>query len=88
MLRKKNKINHKEYFGFNMNRPEEVGGGVIAAMVANSIKQHATKAAENNNHDDYTIIRLEHGKPALNIVHVYGRIETRTGPEKVAEGWK
>ena len=71
-----------------MNRPEGVCGGGIATMVANSIKQHATKVAENNNHDEYTIIRLEHVKPAINIVQVYGRIETRTGPEKVAEGWK
>ena len=33
------------------------------------------------------IVRLEHVKPALNIVHVYGRVESRTSPEKVLEGW-
>ena len=34
------------------------------------------------------IVCLEHVKPALNIVHVYGRIESRTGNDKVLEGWK
>ena len=88
MLRNKSKINHKEYFTFNMNRPDGAGGGGIATMVANTIKQHATKVAENNEHEEYMIVRLEHVKPALNIVHIYGRIETRAGPEKVLEGWK
>ena len=88
MLKNKAKINHKDYYAFNMNRPEGAGGGGIATIVANSIKQHATKVAENNDQEEYMIVRLEHIKPALNIVHIYGRIETRAGPEKVLEGWK
>ena len=32
-------------------------------------------------------MRLEHVKPALNIVHIYDRIESRISPEKVLEGW-
>ena len=70
-----------------MNRPEGAGGGGIATMVANSIKRHATKVAENNEHEEYMIIRLEHVKPALNVIHVYGRIESRINSEKVLEGW-
>ena len=85
-LRKKAQINHKECFLFCLNRPE--GGGGIATMVANKIKKHATKIAENNDNDEYMVVRLEHVKPALNIVHVYGRVEGRTGPEKVLEDWK
>ena len=88
MLRNKIKIKHKEYFTFGMNRPEGAGGGGIATMIENSLRQHATKVAENNEHEEYMIVRLEHIKPALNIVHVYGRIESRTGSEKVLEGWK
>ena len=56
-------------------------------MVANSIKCYATKIAENNNLEEYTIVRLEHVKPALNIMHIYGRIESRTRAESVLEGW-
>ena len=33
------------------------------------------------------VLRLEHVKPALNIINVYGRLESRTGVEKVSEGW-
>ena len=88
MLRNKTKINHREYFTFGLNRPDGAGGGGIATMVENSLKKHATKVAENNENDEYMIVRLEHVKPALNIVHIYGRIESRTGSEKVLEGWK
>ena len=88
MLRNKTKINHKEYFTFGLYRPDGAGGGGIATMVENSLKQHATKVAENNENDEYMIVRLEHVKPALNIVHIYGRIESRTKSEKVLEGWK
>ena len=57
-------------------------------MVANSIKKHATKIAESNDKDEYMVIRLEHVKPALNIVHIYERIESRTSLNQVLEGWK
>ena len=77
MLRNKAKTKHKDYFSFCMNCPNGAGGGGIATMVANSIKQHATKIAENNNLEEYMIVRLEHVKPALNIMHIYGRIESR-----------
>ena len=88
MHRNNIKANHKEYFTFGMNRPNGAGGGGIATMVEKCCKQHATKVTENNEHDEYMIVRLELVKPALNIVHVYGRIESRTGAEKVLEGWK
>ena len=88
MLRNKAKINHKDYFSFCLNRPEGAEGGGIATMVANDIKMHATKIAESNDQDEYMVIRLEHVKPALNILHIYGRIESRTSCDKVLEGWK
>ena len=88
MLCSKAKINHKDYFLFCLNQPDGAGGGGIATMVANSIKKHATKIAESNDKDEYMVIRLEHVKPALNIVHIYGRIESRTSLNQVLEGWK
>ena len=88
MLKNKSKINHKDYCTFGLNRANGSGGGGIATMVANTIKKHATKVSENNDQDEYMIVRLEHVKPALNIVRVYGRIESRAGNEKILEGWK
>ena len=34
------------------------------------------------------VIRLEHVKPAVNLVHIYGPIESRTSSDKVLDGWK
>ena len=48
MLRNKAKIKHKNYLSFCLNRAEGAGGGGIASLIANSIKQHATKVAESN----------------------------------------
>ena len=45
-----------------------MGGGGIATMVSNAIRQHATKVSENNEKEEFTIIQLEHVKPALNII--------------------
>ena len=87
MLRNKSNIKQKEYFSFCMNRPEGAGGGGIATLVADSIKQHCTKIAAGNDNEEFMIVRLEHVKPALNIVNIYGRVESRTGGEKVLEGW-
>ena len=87
LLRNKAKINQKDYVSFCMNRPEGAGGGGIATMVAESLKQNCTKVASNNEHEEYMVLRLEHVKPALNIINVYGRLESRTGVEKVSEGW-
>ena len=47
----------------------------------------SVKIAENNNLEEYMIVRLEHVKPALNVMHIYGRIESRTKSESVLEGW-
>ena len=87
LLKNKTRINLENYFSFCQNRPEGAGGGGIATMVSNSIKSNATKIAQNNQHDEYMVVRLDHIKPALNIFHIYGQVEKRAGPEKVLEGW-
>ena len=87
LLRNKAKINTKEYVSFSQNRADGAGGGGISTSVAAHLKQYATLVSQNNQHDEYMITRLEHVKPALNIVHIYGQNEGRSGPEKVLKGW-
>ena len=33
------------------------------------------------------VTRLDHVKPALNIVHIYGQSEGRAGQAKIIAGW-
>ena len=56
-------------------------------MVADYLKPNATRVAANNVNGEYMIIRFDHVKPALNVIHIYGQIEAEAGPEMVLEGW-
>ena len=88
LLKNQAKINQHDYFAFCQNRPGGAGGGGIATLVANYLKPNVTKVAANNVDDEFMITRFDHVKPALNIVHIYGRIEDKIGPKKVLEGWE
>ena len=87
LLRNKAKVNHKDYVIFSQNRADGAGGGGIATMVANHLKVSATKVSSNNEYDEYMVTRLDHVKPALNVIHIYGQNEGRAGHQKVLEGW-
>ena len=72
LYRNKARINHKKYVSFTQNQANGAGGGGIATMVSNHLKSHATKVEGNNEYDKFMVTRLDHVKPPLNIVHVYG----------------
>ena len=80
-------MNHKEYVSFSQNRADGAGGGGIATLVSNHLKCHATKVTSNNEYDEIMVTRLDHVRPALNIIHVYGQTEGRAGQQNVLEGW-
>ena len=82
-------IKIKDYFTFSQNRPNGEGGGGIATSVATGLKPFTTKVAGNNEHDKFMVTRIDSVKPALNIVHIYGRIENREAgkPENVLSSW-
>ena len=61
--------------------------GGIATLVANKLKQNTTKVCEGTNGDEYNIIRLDHVKPALNIINYYGAQESRTAKEDIMQSW-
>ena len=83
------KINIKDYTTFSKNRAEGAGGGGISTSVTNSLKTNTTKVAEDNEDDEFMVTRFDHVKPALNVVHIYGRIEGREGgkPPNVMKSW-
>ena len=53
------------------------------------MKKYATKIAADNENDEFIVTRLDNVKPAVNIVHIYGRIESREAgkPENVLKSW-
>ena len=87
LLKNTSRIIIEKYLSFCQNRPEGKRGGGVATLVASSVKSNATKVAQNNQYDEYMVVRLDYVKPALNIVHMYGQVENRVGPENVLEGW-
>ena len=72
-----------------MNRPDGEGGGGISTSVAVVLKKFATKVAHDNENGEYMVTRVDNVKPALNIVHIYEKIENRDGgkPENVLKSW-
>ena len=89
MKRCNEKINIKDYVTFSKNMAESAGGGGISTSIEKLLKSYATKVADDNENDEFMVTRLDHIKPALNIVHIYDRIEKREvgKPENVLGSW-
>ena len=68
-------------------KADGAGGGSIVTIVANQLKSLAIKVESNNKLDEFMVTRMDHVKPALNIVHIYGQNEGRAGQQKVLDGW-
>ena len=71
----------KDYFSFTKNHPTKMSMGGLATAVHKYIKKTAVKVQENSEVDEFLIVRLEHVKPALNKVSIYGQQEGRNGRE-------
>ena len=89
MKKGKSEIKIKDYVTFSQNRSNNEGGGGISTSVTAAMKKYATKVAADNENDEFMVTRLDNVKPAINIVHVYGRIENREAgkPENVLKSW-
>ena len=51
-------------------------GGVCTA-VKNNLKPYTVKVKEGSDEDEYLVTRLDHIRPAINVVNVYGGQESR-----------
>ena len=73
--------------GDKVGSGEGAGAGGVATLIAKHLQSNTVKAGEGREGDEYLITRLNHVKPALNIINIYGENENRAGAAKVLESW-
>ena len=76
----------------NENKQEEKkegagAGGGVATLIAKHLQNNTVKAGEGSEGDEYIITRLNHVRPAINIINIYGENEKRAGDKKILESW-
>ena len=79
----RNKVSHKGFHSFCRNRKETKHMGGVSTAVINDLKPFAVKVKEGDEDDKFLITRLEHVTPPINIVNIYGEIESRSKNEEV-----
>ena len=79
------KVNIPQYFCYSKNRERNKGG--VATVVANYLKQNASKVAEGREGDEYIITRIDITIPAINVVNIYGSQEGRVDKDDVEKSW-
>ena len=73
---------------FCKNRDDNKEGGGVATLVAEHLRPNTVKVGEGKEGDEYVITRLDHVTPAVNIVNIYGDVESRAGgKDKILEKW-
>ena len=82
-----NVIKLKGYHCSLRNRKTLKKMGGVCTAVDNRLKSKMVTVKEGENEDEYLITRLEHVKPALNIVNIYGGQESRMEKQEILESW-
>ena len=82
-----NQMKVKNYFCFQRNRKGTISRGGVVTLVANEVKSQAIRGTEEEENDEFLLIRLGHVEPAVNVLNVYGGIETRMTKQEVTENW-
>ena len=59
----------------------------MATLVAGHLRHNVVKTGEGKEGEEYVITRLNHIRPALNIVNIYGENEKRAGAIQILESW-
>ena len=81
----RNKVLHKGFHSFCRNRKETKHMGGISTAVSDDLKPFAVKVKEGEEEDEFLITRLEQVTPPINIVNIYGEIESRCKKEEILE---
>ena len=79
----RNKVSHKGFHSFCRNIRETQHMGGVSTAVTDDLKPYAVKVKEGEDEDEFLITRLEHVTPPINIVNVYGEIESRCKVDEV-----
>ena len=88
LLTGKHTIKQKNYMSFCKNRDDLKEGGGVATLIAEYLRPDTVKVSEGKDGDEYVITRLEHVIPAVNVINVYGNIESRAGgKDNILERW-
>ena len=79
----RNKVLHKGFHSFCRNRKETQHMGGVSTSVTDDLKPYAVKVKECEEEDEFLITRLEHVTPPINIINVYGEIESRCKVDEI-----
>ena len=82
-----NQIRIKKYHTSLRNRKNYKKMGGVATVVQNYLKPHTVKVKEGDDEDEFLIIRLDNISPPLNIINIYGGIESRMENQEILESW-
>ena len=85
-LRGENKVHIKGYNCFSKNRKDMAGGGICSAVVG-SLKEQTVRVVEGGEEDEWQAVRLNHIRPAITIINVYGEQEGRSSKDEVRAKW-
>ena len=85
-FKKNKKLNLPGYVSYNRNRQTEAMGGV-ATCVRNDEKVHALKTDEGEDKDEFIVTRHSQFYPAVNVVNIYGEIESRNSRSDIEARW-
>jgi exonuclease III len=85
-FRKNKKLNLPGYLSYNKNRQTESMGGV-GTCIRNDEKSFALKTDEGDDKDEFIITRHNQFQKPINIVNIYGEIESRSQRKDVEDRW-
>ena len=85
-FKKNKKLNIPGYLSYNINRQIESMGGV-ATCIRDGEKTYALKTEEGEEKDEFVITRHSQFYPAINVVNIYGEIESRSSKHEIEARW-
>ena len=85
-FRKDKKLNLPGFLSYNKNRQKENMGGV-ATCIRNDEKAFALKTDEGEDKDEFIITRHNQFIKPINVVNIYGEVESRSSIKEVDERW-
>ena len=87
LLKSNKKLNIPGYSCFNRNR-QCINGGGIATCVKSNEALHTLKAFEGTHDNEILITRHSQFNTPINVVNIYGEVESRFSNDKIQDKWR